>query len=45
VELDTLGITPAQADEARQRLSTFAADWENPEMDEYDDYESVRSKM
>ena len=37
VDLAERGISPAQAAELRARLKTFAADWERPEMDAYDD--------
>ena len=37
VLLKDRGIDPAQAADLRGRLSTFAADWNAPEMDIYDD--------
>ena len=36
IDLAARGITPAQAADLRARLSTFAEDWERPEMDIYD---------
>ena len=37
VDLVALGISREEAAEARWRFSAFAADWDNPEMDIYDD--------
>lgn len=45
VELRTRGIDEAQAAELRARLATFAADWEAPEMDVYDDYDNNRRQL
>ncbi len=36
VDLAERGIDEAQAADLRQRLKTFAADWDRPEMDVYD---------
>lgn len=36
IDLRELGITKAQAADLRARLSTFAEDWDRPEMDVYD---------
>ena len=36
VDLDQRGINPQQAEDLRARLSTFAEDWQLPEMDVYD---------
>jgi hypothetical protein len=33
VDLQQRGIDPAQANDLRTRLSTFAEDWDRPEMD------------
>jgi hypothetical protein len=41
----TREIDAADAAELRARLATFAADWESPEMAEYDDYESSRREL
>ncbi len=38
IDLAALGIGKAEAAEMRARLSTFAEDWDRPEMDVYDDY-------
>ena len=36
VDLAARGVTPEQAADLRQRLATFAEDWQRPEMDAYD---------
>lgn len=36
VDLEALGINPAQAADLRARLTSFAEDWDRPEMDAYD---------
>lgn len=38
------GISKEQAAELRASLSTFADDWDSPEMDIYDDYEAILAK-
>lgn len=38
VDLAALGIGKEEAAEMRARLSTFAEDWDRPEMDVYDEY-------
>jgi hypothetical protein len=40
VDLSAHGIDEAQAAELRSRLQSFAADWDSPEMDIYDDYDT-----
>lgn len=45
VDLRARGIDETQAADLRARLSTFAEDWSSPEMDIYDDYESVRTDL
>ncbi|PSN12465.1 hypothetical protein C7293_20015 [filamentous cyanobacterium CCT1] len=37
VDLASRGISPEQAVNLRSRLQTFAEDWEQPEMDIYDE--------
>lgn len=37
IDLRARGISESQAADLRQRLSTFAEDWNRPEMDVYDD--------
>ena len=38
------GITTEEAAAFRSRLSTFIEDWESPEMDVYDDYDTFKSQ-
>lgn len=40
IDLAALDISVAQAADLRARLHTFAEDWESPEMDIYDDYDT-----
>ena len=40
VDLQARGMDEAQAAELRAALTTFAEDWNQPEMDFYDNYES-----
>ena len=44
VDLRSYGIGPAAAAELRARLSTFAEDWDSPEMSAYDDYHAAKSR-
>ena len=44
VDLRAQGISHAQAVELRAALSTFE-DWDEPEMDVYDDYDAAKSKL
>ena len=39
------GIDEAEAADLRARLATFADDWENPEMDVYDNYDAVKASL
>jgi hypothetical protein len=43
IDLRKRGIDEAQAADLRGRLSTFAEDWNSPEMDIYDDYDATKS--
>jgi hypothetical protein len=45
VELATRGIGPAEADELRSRLATFADEWDSPEMSAYDNYDAHRQQQ
>jgi len=45
INLKNRGIDKTQAAELRARLSTFAEDWESPEMDIYDNYDAIKSKL
>lgn len=42
LSLSERGIDPAQASKLRDSLAVFAEDWESPEMEAYDDYDSHR---
>jgi len=44
-DLRAHGISRSQASELRARLSTFAEDWESPEMEIYDDYERAKTRV
>jgi len=45
VDLGARGIDQEQAAELRARLASFAEDWNQPEMDIYDDYDAARSRL
>lgn len=45
VDLRARGIDEAEAADLRARLSTFAEDWERPDMDAYDDYDASRARL
>ena len=45
IDLRARGIDEAQAADLRGRLSTFAEDWDSPEMRIYDDYDAIKSHM
>ncbi len=45
VDLKARGVNEEQAAELRARLSTFAEDWERPEMDAYDDYDRHKAAL
>jgi hypothetical protein len=45
IHLEDFGISPAAAAELRANLNSFAAEWESPEMDIYDDYDAARSRL
>lgn len=45
VDLRSRGINKTQAAELRARLSTFAEDWENPEMSIYDNYDEAKTNI
>jgi len=44
-ELQQKGINPEQAAELRARLAAFAADWDSPEMEAYDDCDSAKARL
>ena len=43
MDLRERGISNAQAKTLRSQLSTFAEDWESPEMSAYDNYDTAKS--
>ena len=43
VDLRAHGIDEEQAAELRARLAPFAADWNSPDMDVYDNYDAATS--
>jgi hypothetical protein len=45
VDLRAHGIDEAHAAELRARLSTFAPDWDEAEMDVYDNYDVARARL
>ena len=42
IDLRGRGIDEAQAADLRGRLAAFAEEWDSPEMDVYDDYNSAK---
>jgi hypothetical protein len=45
LSLPEINITREEAAEIRFRLQAFAADWDSPEMDVYDDYDNARAHV
>ena len=45
IDLQTRGIDAAQAADLRARLTTFAEDWESPEMSIYDNYDAAKANL
>jgi hypothetical protein len=45
VDLRSRGIDEAEAADLRARLSTFAEDWDSPDMNAYDDYDAAKAKL
>lgn len=45
VSLSDYGISPAQAAELRTSFTTFAEEWDRPEMDVYDDYDAAKARL
>lgn len=45
VNLRERGISREQAADLRARLTTFAEDWDSPEMDVYDDYDHHKDRI
>ena len=45
IDLETHGMNQAQAADLRTRLAAFIEEWDSPEMDIYDDYDSAKSQL
>ena len=45
LDLEERGISREQAARRRAQLSSFAEEWESPEMNAYDDYDSAKRKL
>jgi hypothetical protein len=45
IDLAARGIDVSQAADLRARLHSFAAEWESPEMDVYDDYAAAKAAL
>ncbi len=45
IDLRERGIDEAQAANLRARFTTFAEDWESPEMSIYDNYDEEKAKL
>ena len=45
IDLSARGIDEAQAADLRTRLTTFAEEWDSPEMDIYDNYDAAKTNL
>ena len=45
INLQAYGISQPKAAELRERLASFGEEWDSPEMDIYDDYDSYKTKL
>lgn len=45
IDLSTRGIDEAQAADLRTRLTTFAEEWDSPEMNIYDNYDAAKNNL
>ena len=45
IDLEAYGIDRAQAADLRSRLASFAPDWEQPDMDVYNDYDTAKQQL
>jgi hypothetical protein len=45
VDLQARGIDQAEAADLRAQLSTFAEDWDSPEMSIYDNYDAAKAHI
>ncbi len=44
-QIEDFGMTPAEGKEIRSRLEPFATDWESPDMNAYDNYDTARKAL
>ena len=44
IDLRSRGLDEADAAELRARLTSFAEDWDSPEMSIYDDYDAAKAR-
>ncbi len=45
IDLAAYGLDEVQAADLRARLKTFAAEWDDPAMDAYDDYDTAKTAL
>lgn len=45
IALNERGVDEVQASELRASLTTFAEDWDSPDMDIYNDYDAAKSRL
>jgi hypothetical protein len=45
IDLAERGIGPIDAAELRERLASFAEEWDSPEMSAYDNYDANRQQL
>jgi hypothetical protein len=45
VDLQSRGIDKSQAAALRERLASFAEEWDSPEMAAYDNYDAARADL
>ena len=45
VDLSSRGMDARQAADLRGRLATFAADWNEPDLDVYEDYDAAKAAL
>ena len=45
VDLEAYGINQSQASQLRERLAPFSEDWNNPDMDIYDNYDANKTQL
>ena len=45
IDLQARGISVTQATDLRARLATFSEEWNNPEMEIYDNYDAAKANL